>query len=122
MQNIVRQLQAHNPDNCHRTLWNPTIDNTTAIHWCWRSNPATRRIQADAEAQAQADINTFMHFKIPTTLYSGPSDDDTVRLSTGRDAHNNIIIYWSNQEGQQPYGLDRCWLYSARTQEWDTLW
>ena len=109
IQSVVRHIQRINP-KCARDVWNPQVDDTTASWGCWYGKPPTR---------ATAHENNMGHTRIPLTLYEGDSPEDTVRLTSGRDAANNIIIYWSNQPGRKTSDGSRCWLYYDRVGTWD---
>ena len=45
MQEIVSQMQTRPFFQCPKEFWNPIVDDTTAFHQCWRSNPPTRRTE-----------------------------------------------------------------------------
>ena len=71
IQTIITEIQTLRSDLCGQELWNPIVDDTTAFHQCWRGSPPTRRTQAD---------NTVGDLEIPSALYEGPTNNDTVRL------------------------------------------
>ena len=41
-----------------------------------------------------------------------------VRLTSGRDSGNNILVYWANAAGARPSDGASCWLYIARLDTW----
>ena len=41
-----------------------------------------------------------------------------VRLTSGRDSKNNILVYWADTAGARPSDGASCWLYIARLDTW----
>ena len=108
MQEVIQQIQAQR-DECVSELWNPDVDDATAVTGCFTAappytNPLTIKI---------GDLT------VPRTLYTGSTAIDRVRTTSGRDAENNIIVYWSTTHGEQPANDAGCWLYVSRLNQWD---
>ena len=109
IEEVIRQIQVQR-DDCKPELWNPDVDDSTAIMGCFGgsqplyTNPLVARIG---------------NLTIPRTLYTGFTTIDTVRETSGRDSDNNILVYWSGIAGSTPADNSKCWLYVSRLNSWD---
>ena len=111
MNEVIRQIQAQR-DDCLSELWDPTVDDSNAYAdstGCWA---------ADTDAQRQ-DNPKVGDITVPAGLYDGRGQDAKVRANSGRDADNNVIVYWSNADGKSPSDGASCWLYVSRLNIWD---
>ena len=80
-------------ENCNAQNWNPQADDSHATERCW-----------SGELEA------------PPGLYD--RDTGRVRLTSGRDHHNNRIVYWSQEEAKRPTDDAPCWMYTSRLNRW----
>ena len=87
MNEVIRQIQAQR-DDCVSELWNPqAADNDASDDLaCWDGT--------DVAEYANPLDDKVGDLTIPRTLFSGFSDGDDVRITSGRDSDNNIIVYW----------------------------
>ena len=56
---------------------------------------------------------------VPAGLRAGNVLTGDVRLTSGRDSSNNIIVYWTLAAANRPQDASKCWLYVARLNTWD---
>ena len=109
MNEVIRQIQAQR-DDCVSELWNPDVDDTTAITGCFTSAQTY-------ENPLEAKIGDLT---VPRTLYDGFTvGTDELRNTSGRDSDNNILVYWSATAGSTPADNSKCWLYVSRLNSWD---
>ena len=55
---------------------------------------------------------------VPRGLYDGATTPK-VRGTSGRDADNNIIVFWDDADGKGPADAASCWMYVSRLNNWD---
>ena len=106
MQEVIRQIQAQR-DNCVSELWDPTVNTAdTADTQCF--------------ADVTATDNKVGDLTIPRGLLQGGAGT-AVRLSSGRDSDNNIIVYWDpgTDASKRPADGAKCWMYVSRLNNWD---
>ena len=115
MQEVIRQIQAQR-NNCVSELWNPDVDDGTAVTGCFTTAPQYRVGGVAAGAELQTKIGDLT---IPRTLYNGFEPADTLRNTSGRDSDNNVLVYWSATAGSTPADNSKCWLYVSRLNVWD---
>ena len=110
MNEVIRQIQAQR-DNCVSELWNPEVDDNTAADAmeCWDGSAVAE--YANPLEDKIGDLT------IPRSLYSGFTDGDDVRITSGRDSDNNIIVYWGDDN--PPADASECWMYVSRLNVWD---
>ena len=108
MNEVTRQLQSQNA-SCVTELWNPKVDNTSGA-------VGTGKCFTDkAKSEAGVVGNTLA----PAGLRTGNDIDKAVRIASGRDSDNNIIVYWSADADKKPTDGAVCWLYVSRLNTWD---
>ena len=122
MNEVIRQIQAQR-DNCVSEVWNPQTVDATA------GSPAVIDDNGTPDDTNDDTITT------PATNPSHPScgpltvDNQTVprglsvdsglRLTSGRDSDNNIIVYWyPTDTAQRPADSAMCWMYVSRLNNW----
>ena len=111
MEEVIRQIQAQR-DDCVSELWNPDVNDATAVLATGCHSTVTTPKYQNPLAAKVGDLT------IPRTLYTGFSTTtDTVRKSSGRDSDNNIIVYWDTTS--TPADNSTCWLYVSRLNSWD---
>ena len=109
MQEVIRQIQAQR-DNCVSELWNPDVDDDTAITECF----------SEAQEYDNPLVAKIGDLTVPRSLYDGFTvGTSKLRETSGRDSDNNIIVYWSATPGSTPADASKCWLYVARLNVWD---
>ncbi len=119
MNALISQIQSQH-DECSSEIWHPVakaVSAPTGPH-CFR---------AQGLLSESAAVNFIARLKVgssflprslrlsETTLVSG------LRLTSGRDARNNIIVYWHSgapDNANLPADGSKCWLYVSRTSVW----
>ena len=113
MTEVIRQIQAQR-DNCVSELWSPKVDDDSSGTATGCHSNTTTPLYASPLIAKIGDLT------IPRGLYTGFDDtSDTVRLTSGRDSDNNIIVYWSETPGSTPADNATCWMYVSRLNSWD---
>ena len=106
MNAVIKQIQAQR-DECASDIWDPKVFETDAEidNGCFWA--------AGSVAKSIGDTD------IPRGLHAGGSGEDSenVRLKSGRDADNNIIVHF--EKDKNPTDSAKCWLYVDRLKTWD---
>ena len=111
MNTVISRIQSQQAE-CASDVWEPEVVNidTTAgaeVGRCFGDTP----IQGTDDAKiGSADV--------PDGFKVGPEATRVVRLTSGRDSKNNILVYWANGAGARPSDGASCWLYIARLDTW----
>ena len=110
MNEVIRQIQATR-DNCVSELWAPTAMDTGTgdTSQCWGGTlPKLGAVEAKV-----GDLT------IPRGLFDGTVvGTSLVRNSSGRNADNDILVYWTPTTGH-PSDNANCWMYVSRLNNWD---
>ena len=109
MQDVVPVVKEYYPE-CDLYDWNPTPDDRNARGGCWQGN-VPRLNSAGAVIGNTA---------VPSSLFESSGEDEEVRITSGRDEENNIIVYWSKDQELKPHDGADCWLYNSRLTKWDS--
>ena len=124
MNQVISQIQAQR-DECPEDTWDPTVDDDGFLDTPSTTSgtppvtvPAIGGCFTD-EDDATGDTAKVGDTLVPRSLREGNEDTGKVRLNSGRDSENNIIIYWSPDVKKQPTDAARCWLYVSRLRTWD---
>ena len=115
MNQVVSRVQSDRPEFCAPELWKPVIgwDDDTAINSGHRSVDGvclTAVGAKDPEAAVGGQV-------VPAGLRENNSINGEVRNTSGRDADNNIIIFFPDPD-DRPIDSAKCWLYIARANTW----
>ena len=123
MNQVVSQIQAQR-DECPEDVWDPEVGNAAVS-----TTPALPGSECfgavGASGLFQAKVGDTV---VPRSLRKGNTDgitglaigaDGSVRLTSGRDSDNNILVYWSSEADDRPTDSSTCWLYSSRIRTWD---
>ena len=110
MNTVISRIQSQQTE-CASDVWAPEVVDidagTAKIGRCFAD---------DAKQGAAADkVGTAT---IPDGFLVGPEATRKVRLTSGRDSQNNILVYWANTAGARPSDGASCWLYIARLDTW----
>ena len=104
MNAVIKQIQAQR-NECAADIWAPEVlDTVTAsgINCAWgNAHPSI----------GDTDVPRGLHIGL------GGTDNDNVRLTSGRDADNNLIVHFLSTA--RPSDSAKCWLYSDRLRTWD---
>ena len=82
---IIAQIQAQRFD-CSSDSWNPSVDDAAGV-------PGAASCFADV-ATATGSSATVGDQLVPRGLRDGNDETGEVRQTSGRDADNNIVVYW----------------------------
>ena len=115
MNEVVRQIQ-NQRDACVEELWSPAVLTGSKLpknHCFDHSTDASAGVSGTGGTDGDIE-NTV----IPSGLRLQNKMSGLVRHISGRDADNNIIVYWSATSGRRPADQAECWLYVSRLQVW----
>ena len=116
MNQVIGQIQAQR-DECPEDVWQPEVVE--------RAGSACFGSAVDAPGLFGAEVGDTV---VPRSLRKGNTDgvaaltdgqSGTVRITSGRDSDNNILVYWSDDATKRPTDSSTCWLYSNRIRTWD---
>ena len=116
MNEVVRQIQ-NQRDACTEELWDPEVllnGYPKANHCFEHASNATAGGVLGTNGRGGTIENTL----IPSGLRIGNTQSGRVRAVSGRDADNNVIVYWSATSSKRPADQSECWLYVSRLQVW----
>ena len=112
---VVRQIQ-NQRDACAEELWSPAV--LTGVlppnHCFAHASTGTPGVPGTSDRTKSLIENTL----VPSGLRVGNTMGGLVRAVSGRDADNNVIVYWSADAGNRPADQAECWLYVSRLQIW----
>ena len=112
---VVRQIQ-NQRDACAEELWSPAVLTTVlpTSHCFAHTATGTAGDPGTDDRNKSLIENTL----VPSGLRVGNTMGGEVRAVSGRDADNNVIVYWSADTGKRPADQAECWLYVSRLQIW----
>ena len=112
---IIGAVQDQRADLCSLDLWNPIIvdpaDGPDGSH-CWPYSSSGGRWAGQPPA---GGVRSVGGIDVPAGLIDGRVGD--VRVNSGRDGENNIIVYFSDPEGLPGNGAS-CWLFVFQLSRW----
>lgn len=118
MNEVVRQIQ-NQRDACVVDLWNPQVLSDApadgAAHCFSNSDSDDGFMDESAGKGPTVNVGNSV---VPSGLRKENDLSEGVRAVSGRDADNNIIVYWSTTSSQRPADQAECWLYVSRLQVW----
>ncbi len=109
MNEVRAQIQSQRQE-CAAEVWNPDIDDAAAGVQGGDGCFATK----DAATDSTAKVGTQL---VPAGLRAQNTIEGEVRDKSGRDADNNIIVYWGD-DANRPTDNAKCWLYVKRLATW----
>ena len=114
MNEIVRLIQAQR-HNCVSELWDPSANLFETLPGeCFSSDDL--RLPSEVWRAAGGSGLKVGDLSVPRSL----SDiSERVRVNSGRDSDNNILVYWSVSDGRVPADGSACWLFVSRLNVWD---
>ena len=119
MNQVISQIQAQR-DECPEDIWNPVVtdmdEDDPAPAACFVSPVAH---SGGGITGTEGDKGVVGDTQVPRSLRLENSDTKNVRVASGRDSSNNIIVYWANDPDSRPTDSATCWLYSSRLRTWD---
>lgn len=111
---LINQIQSQRSSECNVDLWNPTIVNVDNKDVCGTPDMGDKAGHTNGPAAGSALVGSTI---VPTGLTSRRGTGVVLRGDSGRDANNNIIVYFG--AGTKPSDSSACWLYSANLRSWD---
>ena len=110
-QRVVNEIQAER-EECRADIWAPVIYPYSTIQGANSIRDACfGTLDDDHKEDAMIGGQS-----IPASLHDGGLSDEVVRGASGRDARNNILVYWN--VNFRPSDGSVCWLYLRRTGTW----
>ena len=109
MNMVISRIQSQHTE-CASDVWAPEvvdINVTGKVGRCF----------GDVAAQGTALLK-IGDTVLPDGFLVGSADPRLVRLTSGRDSKNNVLVYWANAAGARPSDGASCWLYIARLDTW----
>ena len=112
---IIRNIQSQR-DECNSELWNPepveateqeTVD-TEVADMCFGM----------LQSAATGDKSKVGDTVVPRSLRIQNDETKAARPTSGRDAGNNILVYWAKSKTKRPADTATCWLYIANQRIW----
>ena len=116
MNALIGQIQSQR-DECSSEIWNPEAkDVDHGRRSCFGIIlPAGLTVVSRLKVGSSVVPRTFRFESVGAHTYS-------IREESGRDAHNNIIVYWhpggTTTVETFPSDRSKCWLYVSRTGVW----
>ena len=120
---IIAQLQATRSE-CPTDVWNPTVDDVTGAadattNNCFSGDEIAPLALTSGYTPVPAITDAQVgDQKVPRGLRNQNNDDGNIRVTSGRDSDNNIIVYWGNDGSNRPSDGAACWLYTDRLRSW----
>ena len=109
MNEVIRTIQTHR-QTCAPELWNPQVDDSP-------TGVVAANGTACFSANAASNRNSVGNTLVPHGLRTGYRFDGPVRVTSGRDSDNNIIVYWALAQNR-PADNALCWLFLRRLNTW----
>ena len=118
MDAVVAQIQSQRSE-CQSDVWDPDInDGATAGAAAYGTGTCFGGSAVPAAtAVDQGGLKVGQDQLVPRGLREQNDERRRVRLTSGRDADNNIIVYWGTPD-KRPSDNATCWLYVSRLRTW----
>ena len=124
-QTIIRNLQSQR-DECSSDLWDPEPVDAAAQEKDTPAVGTVPAVPADVanmcfgqkladSGGASAKVSDTL---VPRSLRVKNAEDGAPRPTSGRDAGNNILVYWHTSTAKRPADGATCWLYVANQRIW----
>ena len=108
MNTVISRIQAQQTE-CASDVWAPEVVDIVV--------GTTGRCFGDTVVQGTDEME-IGDATPPDGFLVGDADPRLVRLTSGRDSKNNILVYWADAAGVRPSDGASCWLYIARLDTW----
>ena len=115
MNEVVRQIQ-NQRDACVQDLWSPEVHASYPAAGCFGASSTSSTTFVGGTGSDSGKVGNTV---VPSGLRSGNDLTQGVRATSGRDADNNVIVYWETDATDRPADQSKCWLYVSRLQVWD---
>ena len=114
---LIGQIQSQR-DECSSETWNPkATDVAHTSYACFGSQGLT--LSSTLAAVSRLKVGSSV---VPRTFRTKDNLAYSIRKTSGRDARNNIIVYWHPGSSDPPETLpsdnSKCWLYVSRLGVW----
>ena len=105
MNMVISRIQAQHTE-CASDVWEPEVvdivtSGTTKVGRCF----------SDSDGEQGDDDSVIGDSELPDGFLVGATGAKKVRLTSGRDSKNNILVYWADTAGARPSDGASCWLY-----------
>ena len=108
---LINQIQSQRASECNVDLWSPSIADLAASSVTDACGVGGLGPDGGGVTAATAKVGVA---QIPSGLLTGSGNTLKLRRNSGRDASNNIIVYF----GVKPSDGSDCWMYSANLRSW----
>ena len=114
---VIRHIQ-HRRSECSEGFWDPEVDDKGYNLVVSPGTPAGTGacFTMPPPVGKGAKVGDQL---VPRGLRIANDMNKAARESSGRDADNNIIVYWGDG-GRKPSDAAGCWLYISRLRSWDS--
>ena len=119
MNQVVSRVQSDRPEFCAPELWKPKIgwDDDSVTDNANRAANGECLEMGTGDGQAGSPDAAVGGQVVPAGLRQNNTIDGEVRNASGRDADNNIIVFFPDPD-DRPIDSAKCWLYVARANTW----
>ena len=123
MNSLINAIQSQQ-DSCDSEIWNPFVKDLVAHTGTTCFGAQTTVFPGATSAIARLKVGSSF---VPRGLrYETSATMSTIQVTSGRDAHNNIIVYWHsthtdpalNPPGTYPADGSKCWMYVSHLNVW----
>ena len=115
---LIGQIQSQR-DECSSDTWNPQATNVDHNRFSCFSRQVAVTLPANLTLVSRLRVGSSV---VPRTFRIKVGGSYSIRKSSGRDARNNIIVYWHPGSSDPPETLpsdsSKCWLYVSRLGVW----
>ena len=113
---VIRQIQSQR-DSCAIETWDPKVVDHSGSGVGQPTGDDDSCFGTSVADDAWAEEGVVGDTRVPRGLRVQNDSEKAVRNSSGRDADNNIIVYWDKDKRTTDDA--KCWLYVDRLRVWD---
>ena len=102
LNDLIARVQSLHEESCSGYIWNPVAKNADDV--------------GGGVAGVCHERELVGERRYPAGLRDPRGD--YVRINSGRDRDNNIIVHWSGREIEKPTDRSQCWMYVSGLSRW----
>ena len=102
---VISVIQNQRVEQCSVDVWKPKVIDSDGSTACGGEKQIGVQ---DVPSGIQVD----------SSVTDNTAAGAAVRVKSGRDRDNNIIIHWSDDEDEKPTDNSKCWMYVSRLSTW----
>ena len=112
---VIRHVQKRWSE-CHEGVWDPVVNDSgySVVLGQGVPNTAGACFNTPPQVGMAARVGGF---QVPRGLRENKSVELAARGFSGRDAENNVMVYWG-QGDKRPSDEASCWMYVSRARRW----